>query len=159
MKTYGKVHVYIHISLTTALVGCEWSTSRSGRFTHGTLCVGSWVNPSTTLNDVKRRKILPLPQIGFWPLGHPASRQSLYILGAGIAQSGYGRRPVFDFLQCKMFLHGAKTDTGAHQVSYPMGAGIMRQVHEADHPLPSSAEVQKRGAIPPLLHTSSWHSL
>jgi hypothetical protein len=28
--------------------------------------------------------------------------------------------------------------------------------HEADHPLPSSAEIKNGGAVPPLPHTSSW---
>jgi hypothetical protein len=35
MKAYGGVDVYIHIFLTSALVGGEWSTSRPGRFTPG----------------------------------------------------------------------------------------------------------------------------
>jgi hypothetical protein len=33
MKTYGGVDVYIHVFLTTALVGGERSASRPGRFT------------------------------------------------------------------------------------------------------------------------------
>jgi hypothetical protein len=33
MKAYGGVDVYIHIFLTSALAGGEWSTSRPGRFT------------------------------------------------------------------------------------------------------------------------------
>jgi hypothetical protein len=32
MKTYGEVDVYIHIFLTSALVGGEWSASRPCRF-------------------------------------------------------------------------------------------------------------------------------
>jgi hypothetical protein len=35
MKTYGGVDVQIHIFLTSALVGGEWSASRPGRFTPG----------------------------------------------------------------------------------------------------------------------------
>jgi hypothetical protein len=35
MKAYGGVDVQIHIFLTSALVGGEWSASRSGRFTPG----------------------------------------------------------------------------------------------------------------------------
>jgi hypothetical protein len=31
MKTYGGVEVYIHIFLTSALAGGEWSASRPGR--------------------------------------------------------------------------------------------------------------------------------
>jgi hypothetical protein len=35
MKTYGGVDVQIHVSLTSALAGGEWSASRPGRFTPG----------------------------------------------------------------------------------------------------------------------------
>jgi hypothetical protein len=35
MKAYGGVDVYIHVFLTSALVGGEWSASRHGRFTSG----------------------------------------------------------------------------------------------------------------------------
>jgi hypothetical protein len=35
MKTYGVVDVQIHVSLTSALVGGEWSASRRGSFTRG----------------------------------------------------------------------------------------------------------------------------
>jgi hypothetical protein len=35
MKAYGGVDVYIHIFLTSALIGGEWSASRPGRFTPG----------------------------------------------------------------------------------------------------------------------------
>jgi hypothetical protein len=35
MKAYGGVDVYIHIFLTSSLVGGEWSASRPGRFTPG----------------------------------------------------------------------------------------------------------------------------
>jgi hypothetical protein len=33
MKAYGGIDVYIHIFLTSALAGGEWSVSRPGRFT------------------------------------------------------------------------------------------------------------------------------
>jgi hypothetical protein len=35
MKKYGGVDVYIHVFLTSAIVGGEWSDSRPGRFTPG----------------------------------------------------------------------------------------------------------------------------
>jgi hypothetical protein len=49
------------------------------------------------------------------------------------------------------------------KTSYPMGTGgifpgVKQQGYEADHSPPSSAQVQKCGAIPPLPHTPSWHS-
>jgi hypothetical protein len=56
---------------------------------------------------------------------------------------------------CSLF-HGIQTSSGAHPASYPMGTGgsfpgVKWQGHEADHSLPSSAEVKNGGAIPPLL--------
>jgi hypothetical protein len=36
--------------------------------------------------------------------------------------------------------------------------GVSQQGREADHSPPTSAEVKKYGSIPPLPHTSSWHS-
>jgi hypothetical protein len=35
MKTYGEVDVYIHVFVTSALLGNEWSATRFVRFTHG----------------------------------------------------------------------------------------------------------------------------
>jgi hypothetical protein len=58
MKAYEGVDVYIHIFLTSALVG-EWSTSRSGRFTPCTHWIGGWVNPRAGLDDLEN-KILHL---------------------------------------------------------------------------------------------------
>jgi hypothetical protein len=53
--------------------------------------------------------------------------------------------------------HHVQTDSGAHTVSYPMGIecsfsgeGVKRPGNEADHSPPSNAEVNMRGAIPPL---------
>jgi hypothetical protein len=64
MKGYGRVNVQIHIFLTSALVGGEWSASRPGGFTHGerdrgTHWIGGWVDPRTGLDDVEKRKFLP----------------------------------------------------------------------------------------------------
>jgi hypothetical protein len=66
MKPYGGVDVYIHVFLTSALVGGEWLASRPGRFTPGERApgihwLGGWVDPQSLLDDVERRKILPLP--------------------------------------------------------------------------------------------------
>jgi hypothetical protein len=64
MKAYGGVDVYIHVFLTSALVG-EWSASRADRFTPGERGPGThwigWVGPRTGLDDVEKRKILTLP--------------------------------------------------------------------------------------------------
>jgi hypothetical protein len=59
MKAYGGVDVEIHIFLTSALVGGEWSASRPGRFTPGkeppgTHCIGGWVDPRTSLDDMEK---------------------------------------------------------------------------------------------------------
>jgi hypothetical protein len=60
MKAYGGVDVKIHIFLTSALVGGEWSTSRPGRFTPGerdpdTHCIGDWVDPRAGLDSYRTR--------------------------------------------------------------------------------------------------------
>jgi hypothetical protein len=52
MKAYGGVDVYIHIILTSALVGGEWSASRPCRFNPGerapgTNWIGGWVDPQS----------------------------------------------------------------------------------------------------------------
>jgi hypothetical protein len=85
MKAYGRVDVLIHIFLTSAVVGGEWSASRPGRFTPGERAPAThWkrgrVGPRTGLDDVERRKILPLPGLKLQPLGRPARSQSLYNL-------------------------------------------------------------------------------
>jgi hypothetical protein len=63
MKAYGGVDVYIHIFLTWALVGGEWSASRPYRFiprerAPGTHWIGGWVDPKTGLDDVEKKKFL-----------------------------------------------------------------------------------------------------
>jgi hypothetical protein len=59
MQTYGGVVTYIHIFLTLALVGGEWSASRPSRFTPGkeppgTHWIGGWVDPKAGLDDVEK---------------------------------------------------------------------------------------------------------
>jgi hypothetical protein len=63
MKAYGGVDVWVHIFLTSALAGGEWSASRPGRFTpgkraSGTNWIGSWVDTRACLDDVEKRKFL-----------------------------------------------------------------------------------------------------
>jgi hypothetical protein len=57
MKAYGEVDIYIHVFLTSALVGGGLSASRPGRFTPGEKApsahyIGVWVSPRTGLDDV-----------------------------------------------------------------------------------------------------------
>jgi hypothetical protein len=66
MKAYGGVDVWIHVFLTSALVGGEWSASRPGRFipgerAPGTHWIGGWVDLRIGLDDVENRKFLTLP--------------------------------------------------------------------------------------------------
>jgi hypothetical protein len=70
--TYGGVDVYIHIFLTSVLVGGEWSATRPGRFIPGTHWIGGWVGPRAGLDDMEKRKFLTLPGLEFRPLGRPA---------------------------------------------------------------------------------------
>jgi hypothetical protein len=44
----------MHIFLTLALVGGEWSASRPGCFTPGTHWIGSWVDPRASLDDMEK---------------------------------------------------------------------------------------------------------
>jgi hypothetical protein len=85
METYEEVDIYIQVFLTSAPVGCEWSASRLGCLTPGgrapgTHWLGGWVDPRSGLDDVERRKILPLPGLQLQPLGRAARSQSLYRL-------------------------------------------------------------------------------
>jgi hypothetical protein len=85
MKAYGEVVIQIHIFLTLALVGGEWSASRPCRFTTGKRApgaywIGGWVGPRACLNDVEKRKFLTLPGLKLRPLGCPASGYTLYRL-------------------------------------------------------------------------------
>jgi hypothetical protein len=61
----------MHVFLTWALVGGESAASSLGRFTRGTHWRGSWAGLRVRLDDVERRKILPLPEIELRPLGRP----------------------------------------------------------------------------------------
>jgi hypothetical protein len=59
MKTYGGGDVQIHVFLTSALVGGEWSPSRPSRFTPkervpGTHRIGGWVGPRASLDDMEK---------------------------------------------------------------------------------------------------------
>jgi hypothetical protein len=85
MKAYGVVDVYIHIFLTSALAGSEWSASRPGHFTPGegapsTHWIESWVGPRAGLDDVQKRKFLTLPGLELRPPDRSACSQSLYRL-------------------------------------------------------------------------------
>jgi hypothetical protein len=82
MKAYGGVDVCIHIILTSALAGGEWSASRPCRLTPGervpgTHWIGGWVGPRAGLDDVEKRKFFTLPGLELRPLGRPARSQSI----------------------------------------------------------------------------------
>jgi hypothetical protein len=79
MKTYGGLDVSMHVFLTSALVGGEWSASRPGRFTPPRIhWIGSWVDLRAGLDDVERRTILILLGLVLRPLSSRARSQSLY---------------------------------------------------------------------------------
>jgi hypothetical protein len=78
MKAYGGVDVEIHIFLTSAQAGGEWSASLPGRFTPSTHWIGGWMDPRAGLDNVEKRKFLTLPGLELRPLSHPAHSQSLY---------------------------------------------------------------------------------
>jgi hypothetical protein len=64
MKAYGGVDVQIHIFLTSALAGGQWSASLPGRITPGTHWIGGWVDPRAGLDDVEKRKFFTLLELG-----------------------------------------------------------------------------------------------
>jgi hypothetical protein len=85
MKAYGEVDVKVHIFLTSAPVGGEWSASRPCRFTLGerapsTHWIGGWVDLRAGLDYVEKRKFLTLSGLELRLLGRPARSQSLYRL-------------------------------------------------------------------------------
>jgi hypothetical protein len=77
MKVYGGVDAYIHIFLTSALAGGEWSASRPGCFipwerAPGTHWIGAWVGPRAGFDNVEKWKFLTLPGLELRPLSRPA---------------------------------------------------------------------------------------
>jgi hypothetical protein len=59
MKAYVGVDVCIHIFLTSALIGGEWSASRPAIFTPGesapgTHRLGAWVDPRAGMDDLEK---------------------------------------------------------------------------------------------------------
>jgi hypothetical protein len=77
MKAYWEWMYRIHIFLTSALVGGEWSTSRTGRFTPGeratgTHWIGGWVDLRVCLDDFEKREFFTLPGFELRPLSRPA---------------------------------------------------------------------------------------
>jgi hypothetical protein len=75
------VDVQIHIFLTWALVGGEWSASRPCHFTPGERAPGThWVDTRASLDELEKRKFLPPPGLKLRPIGRPVRSQSLYRL-------------------------------------------------------------------------------
>jgi hypothetical protein len=77
MKTFGGVHVEIHVLLTSALVGGKWTVSRLSCFTPGERApgnhwIGGWLGPRTGMDDVEKRKFLIMPRLEIGPLSYPA---------------------------------------------------------------------------------------
>jgi hypothetical protein len=85
MKVYGGVDLQIHIFLTSALVGGEWSVSCPGRLTPGekapgTHWIGGWVDPRVGLDDVEKWIFFTLPGLELRSLCLAGRNQSLYRL-------------------------------------------------------------------------------
>jgi hypothetical protein len=74
--------IYIHIFLTSALVGGEWSASRPVRFTPGerapgTHSIGGWGRLRAGLDDVGKKKFLTLPGLELRPFLYCKATYSL----------------------------------------------------------------------------------
>jgi hypothetical protein len=66
MKMYWGVEVWLHIFLTSALDGGDWSASLSGRFTSreratGSHWIGGWVGPRAGSDAMVKRILSPVP--------------------------------------------------------------------------------------------------
>jgi hypothetical protein len=72
----------IHIFLTSALVGGEWSSWRTGRFTPGGIALSThligWVVPGAGLDAVEKKQFLTLTGLELRSLGRSARSQSLF---------------------------------------------------------------------------------
>jgi hypothetical protein len=85
MKAYGGVYIKIHVFVTSALVGVEWSVSRPCRYNPGdsvpgTPIIGGWVDLRAALDDIKKRKFSTLLGLELRSLSRLARSQSLYRL-------------------------------------------------------------------------------
>jgi hypothetical protein len=54
MKAFRGMAVEVHIFLTSALAGGEWSVSRPGRFTPGSHWIKGWVGPRAGMDNVEK---------------------------------------------------------------------------------------------------------
>jgi hypothetical protein len=79
---------------------------------------------------------------------------------------GTAERVVFDFQQCNSFLFPTESRSILGPIQPPIrwvrraiSPEVKRQGREADHSPLSSVEIKKGGAIPPLPHICSWHSI
>jgi hypothetical protein len=76
MKAYVGVDVYIHVFLTSALAGGEWSTSHPDRFTppgkEPLVLIGQEVKWTPEPVWTTWRKFLTLPRLELRPLSRPA---------------------------------------------------------------------------------------
>jgi hypothetical protein len=109
------VHVLIHIFLTSAQVGGEWSVSYPGRYTPGdkapgTHLIGGWVGPRAGLDDVEKIKYLYLRGLEFRPLGSPARSHNISeeLIVSVFTANGYNS-----------FLLNAGTCPPTHTTSHP----------------------------------------
>jgi hypothetical protein len=73
----------MHVFLTSALVGDEWSASHPGRLiprgrAHGSQLLGGRLGSETGLCYEEGRIILPVPRLELRPLSHSARSQWLY---------------------------------------------------------------------------------
>jgi hypothetical protein len=53
------VDVWVHVFLTSAVVGSDWSASRPSHSPSGTHWIGSWVGPRTGPDEEERSKSFP----------------------------------------------------------------------------------------------------
>jgi hypothetical protein len=138
MKIYGGVDVLIHVFLTSALVGDEWSASRCCRFTPretapGNHCMGGRVGRRAGLGAVEERKISCICQepnpgrpariFSLYRLSHPGSYFTFSIctyLSSSLRNNLTNVELTFNFFLVRFpalpdFLRGSGSGTGSTQ--------------------------------------------
>jgi hypothetical protein len=121
---YWGMDVYIHVFLTSALAGGEWSVSSPSRFNPGEKAtgihwIGGWVERRGGLDDVEKRKFFILPGLELRLLGRPARSQSLYRL----SYPGPSLRGIWTRNKWRLYLYGGTRELIRNEKNENTAAG------------------------------------
>jgi hypothetical protein len=185
IKAYWEWRYSSTHSLTSALDGGEWSTSRPGRFTPrekapGTHWIGGWVGPRAVLDAAVKKKITSPRRESNpgTPIVQPVAQHYTELTWLLCLHDVMLNQAMDVFMVCYLVKMGALTstlteeetflvattaqsDTGAHPssnsvISRAPAPGIRRSKRVADNSPPSSAEVMNAWSFTSTSHASSW---